>query len=111
MRHCRVVAFVALMRRLDAGAERREAERAFDLDRRGPGAVALAEGDFVERRAAQAAAGHEERNGFEEVGLAGAVRPDQHHHVARDLDLRRAIAAEIGELQAVQAGGGHGKRI
>ena len=66
---------LALMRRLDAGAERRKTERAFDLDRHRPGAVALAEGDFFERCAAQAAAGHEKRNRFERLVLPAPFGP------------------------------------
>ena len=68
--------------RVDAGAERGEAERAFDLGGHRPGAVALDIGDVVERGAAQAAAGRQKRDRLDAVGLAGAVRPDQHHHVA-----------------------------
>ena len=86
MRHLRAARVVA-GRRLDAGAERREPERALDLGRHRPGAVALAEGDLVERGAAQAAPGREQRDRFEQVGLAGAVRADEHDR------RRRAIAS------------------
>ena len=66
-------------------------------------------GDVVERGAAQPAAGGEERDRFQAVGLAGTVRPDQHDHIAARGELRRAIVAEVGERQAMDAGGGHGQ--
>ena len=41
-------------------------------------AVALAEGDVVQRGAAEPAPGREKRDRLEQIGLAGAVRADQH---------------------------------
>jgi hypothetical protein len=95
-------------RRIDAGAERGEADLAFNLGGDGPRAVALDVGDVVQRGAAQPAAGGEEGDCFEAIGLAGAVRPDQHDHVAARVERRRAIIAKVGEGQAMDAGGGHG---
>jgi hypothetical protein len=83
------------MRRFDAGAKRGKPERAFHFDGDGPGAITLAEGDFIEGGAAEAASGHKKGDGFQQIGLAGAVRPNQHNHVARDIELCRAIAAEV----------------
>ena len=103
MRHCRVAGGVLAGRRLDAGAERGKAEHALDLGRDRPGAVAFGEGDFVERGAAQAASGRQERDRLDQVGLAGAVRrrsapPGR----APTRNLRGVIAAEI----ASASGGG-----
>ena len=39
--------------------------------------------DLAEPGVAQAAAGRQERHRFEQVGLAGAVRPGQHHRARR----------------------------
>ena len=64
-------------------------------------------GDVVERGAAQAASGRQKRDRLDAIGLAGAVRPHQHHHVAARLQARRAIIAEVRQRQAVDAGGGH----
>ena len=78
MRHLRVGVASSGGRRLDPGAERRKAERAFEFGRDRPGAVAFGERDLVERRAAQAASRREKRDRLDQVGLAGAVRSDQH---------------------------------
>ena len=85
-------------------------KRALDFGGHRPGAVALVVGDIVERGAAQAAAGRQKRDRLEAIGLAGAVRPDQHHDVAARLKARRAIIAEMRQRQAVDAGGGHSGR-
>ena len=106
MRHLRRARRVLRGGRLDAGAERREAERAFDLGGDRPGAVALGERDLVERRAAQAAAGRQKRDRLDQIGLAGAVRPDQHDRAAR---RRRAAPRDsCGNWSA--SGGGCGRR-
>ena len=89
----------ALGRRLDPGAERGSAERALDLGRDRPGAVALARCHFLERGAAQAAAGREKRDRLQEIGLARAVRAQQHDGSITDLELGAAIGAEILEPQ------------
>ena len=78
MRHLRDDRRVLGRRRLDAGAERGEPERALDVGRHRPRAVAFREGDLLERGAAQPAPGRQERDRLDQVGLAGAVRPDQH---------------------------------
>jgi len=62
--------------RLDAGAERRKTERAFDIGRHRPGAVAFHEGDLGQGGASQSAPGREKRNGFDQVGFACAIGPD-----------------------------------
>jgi hypothetical protein len=58
---------------------------------------------------AAAAPGREKRDRLDEVGLARAVRPDEHHRPGADLDLRAVIAAEIRQGQAADAGAGHGR--
>ena len=87
-------------RRLDAGAESCEPEHALDLGGHRPGAVALGERHLVERGAAQATPRRQKRDRLDQVGLAGAVRPGQHHEVAADLQARRVVAAEVGQGQA-----------
>ena len=94
-------------RRVDAGAERGKPERALDLGRYRPGAVALVVGDILQRRAPQAAPRREKRDRLQAIGLAGAVRPHQHHDIAARLHARRAIVAEMRKGKAVDAGGGH----
>ena len=93
-------------RGLDPGAERREAERTIDIRRHRPGTVAFREGDIVERGAPQSPSRRQERDRLDEVGLAGAVRPDQHRRRRANLDLRGVVAAKIRQRQAADAGGG-----
>jgi hypothetical protein len=100
---------VLVGRRLDAGAERRQAKRAFDIGCHRPGAVAFHEGDLGEGGASQPAPGCEKRYGFNQVGLARAIRSDQHHQIGGNVDLRGLIAAEVIECEAADAGGGHGR--
>ena len=89
-----------LERPLDPGAQRSKPQRALDLGGDRPRAVALAEGHLIERRAAQTAAGREERNGLDQIGLAGAVRPDQHDRLLAGFERGRVVVAEIVERQA-----------
>src|SRR5712671_2080955 len=96
---------------VDAGAERCQPQRAFDLGGYRPRAIALIVGDIVERRAAQTASGREKRDRLDTIGLAGAVWPDQHDHLTARLQARRAIIAEMREGEAVDAGGGHRETI
>ena len=72
-----------------------------------PGAVTLIVGDILQRRAPQAASRREKRDRLQAIGLAGAVRPHQHHHIAPRLHARRAIIAEVREREAVDTRGGH----
>ena len=105
MRHLRVGAGILAGRRIDAGAERGQAEHAFDLGRHRPGAVAFGERQFFHGGAAQAAAGRQQRDRLDQIGLAGAIGPGQHHRAGpAKLDLRGVIAAEIGERQAADEG-------
>ncbi len=71
----------------------------------GPGSGILAGGgiaavDIAEAGLAQAAAGGEEGKRFQQVGLAGAVRPAQHHRPVIGFQGRLAIAAEIADGEA-----------
>ena len=87
--------------RLDAGAERGEAEHAFDLRRRPPRTPSPSENatsSSVARR--RPAAGHQERDRLDQVGLAGAVRPGEHDEAPADVEARRVVAAEVGQRQA-----------
>jgi hypothetical protein len=94
-------------RRFDAGSKRRETERALDVARRRPRAVTFGKSQLVERRASQAAPGRQQRDRFDQIGLSGAVRSRQHDQRRADVDLRRAVAAEVAQRQAADAGGGH----
>ncbi len=93
--------------RVEAGAERGQTQRALDLGGDRPGAVALIVGDVFQRGAPKPASRRQKRDRLEAIGLAGAVRPDQHHDVAARLQTRRAIIAEVRQRQPVDAGGGH----
>ena len=88
-----------LGRPFDAGTERRQAQRALDLGGDRPRAVALAECDFLERGAAQTAAGREEGNGLDQIGFAGAIGTDQHDGLRADLERRRVVVAEISQRE------------
>ena len=68
-------------------------------------------GDVFQRRAPQSASRRQKRYGLDAIGLAGAVRPDQHDQIAARLQRRRAIVAEMREAQTANAGGGHGQRL
>ena len=102
--------------RLDAGAERGQAKHAFDLGgdrpRCAPRAAARAIGfgkrHLLEGGAAQATPRHQERDRFDQVGFAGAIRPGEHDEIGADVEARRVIAAEVGQRQAAERGGGHG---
>jgi hypothetical protein len=48
---------------------------------------------------------------FDQVGLARAIRPDQHHQIGGNFDLRGVIAAEVIEREAADAGGSHGRTV
>ena len=60
----------------------------------------------AELRAAQAAAGREERDRLEQIGLARAVRPGQHHRPLVHRKAERGIAAKIGEHETRHGGAG-----
>ena len=103
MRHLRATV-VSARRRLDAGAERGEAERAFDLGRHRPRAVALAERDLVERRRG-AARGPGARNEIASIRLVlpAPFGPTSTTGPGADLDLRGVVAAEIRQREAADA--------
>jgi len=61
--------------------------------------------------ASQPAPGRKKRNSFDQVGLARAIRPDQHHQIGGNVDLRGVIAAEVIEGEAADAGGGHAQAM
>ena len=50
---------------------------------------------FGQFGAAQAPARREQRQGFEQIGLAGAVVAGERHHVGGDAQVERGIGAEI----------------
>ncbi len=107
MRHLRSVEFGLGKLRLDPGSQRCKAERAFDFGSDRPGAVALGKCDLVECGAAQATARGEERDRFDQIGLARAVRPDEHSELRIDGKRCRAIAADICEIELANACRGH----
>ena len=82
-------------RRLEAGAEAMLAIRVVERDRDGEGAGAAVPRHLGELGAAQAAARREQRQRFEEVGLAGAVLADERDERPRDRKIERRIGAEI----------------
>ena len=94
--------------RLDARAQCRKSEHAFDFGGDGPCTVALGESQFFHCRAAQSAARRKERNCLYQIGFAGAVGPRQHHRPgAVERNLRGVIAAEVSQRQTSNKRGGH----
>ena len=90
---------VFISRRIDPGAERGKPQRALDFGGDRPGTVALIVGDILQRRAPQAASRRQKRDRLEAIGLAGAVRPHQHHDVAARLHASRPIIAKMRQRQ------------
>src|SRR5579883_2148109 len=88
-------------RPLDAGAKGCESERAVDLGD-GPRAVPFAESDLIESGPAQSTPWGKERDRFDQVGFAGAVRADQYDGSGVGLERRRMIVAEIRDRQAAK---------
>ena len=109
----RAAAWVAARIRVgEAGADIEGPERRVEAgcDRPAGGAHA---GKLGVGRAAQPLAGREQRDGFQQVGLAGAVGAGEHHGPGTDAQRQARIVAEVGELQALDpdalgAAGGNG---
>jgi len=87
--------------RLDAGAEFRLVLAVGQDGGDGPGAAGRLAGFATPHLggggAAQAAAGGEQAEGLEQIGLAGAVGAVEHHRSRRDGQGRARVGAEIGE--------------
>ena len=66
----------------------------------GPGGGILEIGEFIETGAAQAPARGEQRDGFEQIGLARAIGAGERHEARRNVQPEAGIIAEIGESQA-----------
>ena len=71
-----------------------------------PSAREWAAADFVEPGPAQAAAGRQEGQRLQEVGLAHAIAADQHDRLQSAIEAELAVVAEIGEAEL--ADGQHG---
>jgi hypothetical protein len=86
---------------LQAGADGEPALRRVERGGDRPGAASGSPrgcgGDLVEAGAAQAAAGRQEGQRLQEVGLAGAVGADQHDGLEAAVEAELAVVAEIGE--------------
>ena len=63
-------------------------------------------GQFIETGAAQAAARREQRDGFEQIGLARAIGAGQRDEARRYVQPEAGIIAEIGEGQAGESKAG-----
>ena len=61
--------------------------------------AAQAMADVVEAGPTQAAARRQEREGFQEIGLAGAVAAHQDHRLEAAVEPELAVIAEIGEAK------------
>ena len=95
-------------RRLNAGTQRCESNHAFDFGGDGPGTVALGKGEFLHRCPTQSAARGKQRDGLDQIGFAGAIGAGEHHRSgAVKRNLRGVIAAEVGQRQTSNKGGGH----
>ncbi len=66
----------------------------------GPGGGILEIGQFIETGAAQAPPGGEQRDGFEQIGLARAIGAGQRDEARRYVQPEAGIIAEIGQGQA-----------
>ena len=62
-------------------------------------AGAAAAADLVQAGAAQAAAGRQEGERLQEIGLARAVGADQHDRLGAAVEAELAVVAEVGEPQ------------
>ena len=97
-----------------AGAERRRGHAGCRSRRRWPSFQAALPGQILEGSTAQATAGRQERDRFENVGLACAIGAGQRHE-PRSADSRRpAIVAEVRERQpgdGKRGGVGHKARL
>ena len=91
----------------------RAARLALDFKRHREAAGTVFARHFLEVGAAQAPAGGEERQGFEQIGLARAIVAGERDETPRRAQVERGIGAEIGQRDApderrmVVAGGGH----
>ena len=83
----------------------------------GEAAAAALARDVLVGRAAQAAAGRQERDGFQEIGLAGTIVADEDDEATGEAQRQRLVIAEIGQTQFVEphrgrrpavGGGGNG---
>src|SRR5207244_8768104 len=97
-----------ICRRIDAGAKRGKAEHALDFARNGPRAVAFGKSEFFHGGAAHSAAWREQRDCLDQIGFAGTVLTGENHRArAIEQNLRRVIAAEIGQRETADKGGSH----
>ena len=74
-----------------------------EFQRNGPAAGAALARAIGKLRAAQAAAWREERQGFEQVRLAGSVMPGQHHGGTGQREVERRVGAEIAQNETPDA--------
>ena len=93
-------ALAALARRVAPGADLKGAGSGDEAERQGPRPGGAAPVDLGELGAAQAAAGRQERNRLEQIGLARAIGPGQHDRAGIDGEPQLGIAAEIGKHEA-----------
>ena len=99
-------------RRIAAGADaqcaapRREGRGDRPASGHGGGTAVFDRGapvDLGQFRAAQPAPRRQKRDGFEQIGFAGAIWPGQHDRAGVERQPRRGIIAEIGQRQAGHA--------
>ena len=86
-----------------AGADIHLAVRRGEAAGNGPAAGAAAPRQVGVARAAQAAAGNQQRHRLQQVGLAAAVRSEQHADPRARPPRQRGVVAEVGEREAEQA--------
>ena len=93
---------------LDPGAKGGKPQHARNFCRHRPGAIALREGKFFHGRAAQPTTRRQQGDRLDEIGFAGTIGPGQNDGAnAIKHDLRRVVATEIGQRQALNEGRGH----
>jgi hypothetical protein len=93
--------------RADLDLSRRRAKLGVNRPAGGPARP----GELACRGAAQAAAWREQRDGLDQVGLAGPVRADEHDGAAVELKVELGVVAEIGEAEPAKRGRARHTRI
>ncbi len=92
-------ALALCLARRQCGRQQQRPARDHEIGEHGIAARPVAAGDHRPGRATQPSPRREQGNGFEDIGLAGAVRPTQRDERRIRRDVERRIRAEIAEPQ------------
>jgi hypothetical protein len=100
---------VIACRRRDARPQCDQAQRALHVGGDRPRAVPFRKRGVFKGRAAQTTPRRKKRNRLDQIGLAGAIRSDQHDRPGANCKLRGAVAAKIRQAETPDTGGGHAR--